>query len=158
MSLSYSNGNADLNALLESDIDFRARLNQLKEATANHERALADLSLGKDAKTAREEALHLKVEMERSTTLHTQDLERETREHRDRLAKWLDKTQAEHAGLIAQAQQELASAGQKHDAAKATLQEAETVLAKAKAEAAAILADARARVARSDELLKSLGA
>ena len=56
MSVSVTEGNANLDAIMAGGDEFLARLQTFREAKANHDRAFADLGLGRDAKAALDEA------------------------------------------------------------------------------------------------------
>lgn len=159
MSLSYTSGpSGDLAALLGSDIDFKARLDQLKEATEKHDRALANLNLGATAQNAYEVANKIKLDMERSQTAHNERLEIEARRQQAWLEERIALVHAENDRMIAATREELNQATEKHAQAARALEDARDIVAKAKADAAQILADARNRIAKSEEMMKLLGA
>ena len=90
----------DLNLIVNGGEAFVSRMAELKAATESYTKALNDLSLGKEALAARDEASRALAEANEQRKAATLALEKEINGARESLSAWAEETKAKYEAAI----------------------------------------------------------
>jgi hypothetical protein len=137
----------DLGLLVNGGEAFVNRMAELKAATESYTKALNDLSLGKEALAARDEASRALAEANEQRKAATLALEKEINGARESLSAWAEETKAKTMAAYNEANQLLAEAKNKQEASSAANSAALRCLDETKANAASLIKDAEAKAA-----------
>lgn len=138
-------GSGDLDLIINGGEAFVTRLAELRAATEAYTKSLNDLNLGKEALAARDEAYRALAEANEQRATAMAALEKEISQARESLNNWVEETKTKTTAAYNEANQILAEAKNRQEAAVSAKEASIKTLADARAEAATLVKDAEAK-------------
>lgn len=143
MGVSTGSDNADLSIAMDGGPGFIQRLEELRTTTANFQKALADLNLGKAAQDAMNDASSRLAVAKEQIATDRAAFDNEVSKARSDLTQWVEGIRAATLADRNAASDALAAATDRQDRAQKALDDAQATLRKATEDAAKMVADAR---------------